>query len=131
MKLGMMLEALAFISIMFTTKNTWWLIIVYTALHNCATAGTNQNSFNISYSYVDSKFITQAMAIKNSIGGVCGFVAAFVAGRILAFVQGENNMIFGMHIYGQQLLAAIALVILLVAILYIHFVIEKQKVMVQ
>jgi len=131
MKLGMGLEALAFLCVMFTTPDTWWLIIVFTALHNCATAGTNQNSFNISYSYVDSKFITQAMAIKNSIGGICGFVAATFAGKILASVQASGNTLFGINIYGQQLLALIALVILIVAILFTHFVIEKQKVMVQ
>ena len=131
MNLGMALEALAFLSVVFTTPNTWWLIIVYTVLHSCATAGTNQNSFNIAYSYVDSRFITQAMAIKNSIGGLCGFGAAFLGGKVMAYVKANGNAIFGMNILGQQLLAAIALVILLVAILYTHFVIEKQKVMVQ
>lgn len=131
MKLGMWLEALAFLCVMFTTPQTWWLIIAYTALHNCATAGTNQNSFNIAYSYVDSRFITQAMAIKNSIGGLCGFAAAAFAGKILAIVQANGNTLFGMSIYGQQLLALIALAILVVAILFTQFVIEKQKVMVQ
>lgn len=131
MKLGMSLEALAFLCVMFTTPNTWWLIIVYTVLHNCATAGTNQNSFNIAYSYVDSRYITQAMAIKNSIGGLCGFGAAFAAGKILAAVQANGNTLFGIGIYGQQILAAIALVILVVAIVYTRFVIEKQQVMVQ
>ena len=131
MKLGMGLEALAFLCVMFTTPETWWLIIVYTVLHNCATAGTNQNSFNIAYSYVDSRYITQAMAIKNSIGGLCGFGAAFAAGKILAAVQANGNTLFGIGIYGQQILAAIALVILVVAIVYTRFVIEKQQVMVQ
>lgn len=131
MKLGMLLQAVAFACIFFTTKETWWLIIGYTVFFNCATAGTNQNSFNITYSYVDSKYITQAMAVKNSIGGLCGFGAAFVAGKILAAVQANNNTVLGFNVLGQQILAGIGLVIILSAILYTHFVIEKQKVMVQ
>ena len=80
MKLGMWLAAGAFFVNIFTTKNTWYLIIIYTILYNCAFAGTNQNSFNITYSYVDSKYITQAMAFKNSIGGICGFLASVLGG---------------------------------------------------
>ncbi len=131
MKLGMLLQAAAFVCIMFTTKETWWLIIGYTVFYNCATAGTNQNSFNITYSYVDSKYITQAMAVKNSIGGLCGFGAAFVAGKILADVQANGNIVLGFNLLGQQLLAGIGLIIVMAAILYTHFVIEKQKIMVQ
>ena len=36
-------------------------------LYNVSFAGTNQNSFNIAYSYVPLNCITQAMAIKNSV----------------------------------------------------------------
>ena len=91
-------------------------------------AGSNQNSFNIVYSYVDSKYIVQAMAIKNSIGGICGFLVSLLGGKILAAVQNNGNSLFGLHIYGQQFLSAISLVILVTTVAYVHFVIEKQKV---
>lgn len=130
-KLGILLEILAFAAVIFTTKNTWWLIIIHTVLHNCALAGTNQNSFNITYSYVNEKYITQAMAVKNSIGGLAGFVSALVAGKLLAAIQASGNSFLGINVYGQQILAAISIVMMAVCILYIHFVIEKQKVMIQ
>jgi hypothetical protein len=40
-------------------------------------------------------------------------------------------MIFGMRIYGQQVLSAISLLFAAAALLYTHFVIGKQKIMIQ
>ena len=115
----------------FTTPDTWWLVIVFTVLYNVSLAGTNQNSFNIAYSYVNEKYIVQAMSIKNCIGGLCGFGASILGGKILDLVQGNNNMIFGVHIYGQQLLSLISFAIIMVIIDYIRKVIEKQEIMIQ
>ena len=130
-RLGLCLAAAAFVMIIFTTKATWWLIIIYTIFYNCSVAGTNQNSFNISYSYVDSKYITQAMAIKNSIGGICGFGASILGGKILEVIQKNGNSIFGLHIYGQQVLGGISLFILIGTIIFMNKVIVKQTVMKQ
>ena len=100
---------MAFFVNVFTTKTTWFFIIIYSILFNCSTAGTNQNSYNIVYSYVVSKYIIQAMAIKNCIGGLFGFAASIFVGKIFGPVQANNNIIFGIHIYGQQMLSAISL----------------------
>ena len=105
--------------------------ILYTIFYSCSLAGTNQNSFNISYSYVDSKYITQAMAIKNSIGGICGFGASILGGKILEVIQKNGNSIFGLHIYGQQVLGGISLFILIGTIIFMNKVIVKQTVMKQ
>ena len=130
-RLGLCLAAVASIMLIFTTKATWWLIIIYTIFYSCSVAGTNQNSFNISYSYVDSKYISQAMAIKNSIGGICGFGASVLGGKILEVVQEKGNTIFGLHIYGQQVLGGISLFILIGTIIFMNKVIVKQTVMKQ
>lgn len=130
-RFGLCLMAAAFFVLMFTTKSTWWLIIVYTILYNCSYAGTNANSFNIAYSYVDSKYISQAMAIKNSIGGVLGFGVSILAGRVLELVQANNNTVLGFHVYGQQILAGISFVIVVISIVFINKVIVKQEVKIQ
>ncbi len=130
-RLGLFLSALAYVMLIFTSNKTWWLVILFTIFFNCSYAGTNANSYNISYSYVDSKYISQAMAIKNSIGGICGFGASILGGKVLEMIQKNNNMIFGFHIYGQQLLALISLLIVGVTILFMNKVILKQKVMKQ
>ncbi len=126
MQLALCLEASAFFINMFTTRGTWWCIILFTILYNVSFAGTNQNSYNIVYSYVDENYFVEAMAIKNSIAGVVGFGASLIGARILSAVQASDTVLCG-----QQVLSAISFVLLVTAILYLHFVVDKQKVMKQ
>ena len=130
-ELGLWIAAAAFLVNVFTTRSTWFLIILYTVLFNVSTAGTNQNSFNITYSYVDGKYITEAMAIKSCVGGLFGFGASLLAGKILSGVQENGNQLLGIPLYGQQLLSLISFLLVLALILYTRLVIEKQKVIVQ
>lgn len=127
-KLGLYIFALGFLINIFTTRSTWWLIIIYTILYNASVAGTNMNSFNITYNYVDVKYVSQAMAIKNSIGGLAGFAASIAGSRVLAAVQNNGNQFLGLHIYGQQLLSLISFVITVATIIFIKSVIEKEAV---
>ena len=130
-ELGLWIAAAAFLVNVFTNRSTWFLIILYTVLFSVSTAGTNQNSFNITYSYVDGKYITEAMAIKSCVGGLFGFGASLVAGKILSGVQENGNQLLGIPLYGQQLLSLISFLLVLALILYTRLVIEKQKVIVQ
>jgi len=130
-ELALFLAASAFLSNVFTTPKHWYLIIVYTIFYNVCLAGINQNTYNISYSYVDSAYITQAMAIKSSIGGICGFCASLLGGRLLNYVQSNGNRFMGIPIFGQQLLSLISFLLVVIAILFMHFVVAKQKVKIQ
>ena len=130
-KLGLYFAAGAFLINMFTTKATWFLVIIFTILYNCSLAGTNSSSFNMIYSYVDSEYITQALSLKNCIGGLLGFGASIIGGELLDVIQAGNNMIFDIHIYGQQVLSGISFVITVTTIIFITKVVEKQKVFVQ
>lgn len=128
MRYALMILAAAFFVNIFTTNKTWWLIIVHTILFNVSIAGTNQNSFNILYDYVDVNYFVQAMAIKNSIGGICGFLTTLVASKILEFVQANGNSVIGINIYGQQLLSLISFIIVVLTIMYTYFVVERQPI---
>lgn len=132
LSLGIAIAAASFFINVFTMPRLWWLIIVYTVLNGIANAGIGQNFLNISYSYVEEKYFVQASAIRNSVGGVFGFLAALAGGEILKAVQGVNPEVggiemFGTVIYGQQILSAISFVFAVAALLFIHFVLEKQK----
>lgn len=118
MKLGFLIAAVGYSFNIFASPDSRWCVIIYTALFNMSLAGTNQNNFNIAYKYVDSKYLSQAMAIKNSISGVIGFLSSIVGGYILAFVQNGGNTLFGFHIYGQQVLSAISLLVVLITIAF-------------
>ncbi len=131
MKLGMIIAALGYIFIVFTTPKTWIFIAVYGVLNSVAFAGINANNFNITYSYVKEEYIVQAMAIKNSVGGICGFITALIAGKFLAFSQVNPFYLFGIRIYGQQILGLLSAIIVGIGAWYIKKVIEKQKRIIQ
>lgn len=126
-RMGLCIAAAGFFINMFTTPKLWYLIIPFTILYNCCFAGTNTNSFNIAYSYLDEKYITQGMAIKNCVGGLFGFASSILGGRILSYVQQSGNQLFGIQIYGQQILSFFSLLVIAAAIIYLYKVIEKQE----
>lgn len=130
-QLALVIAAGAFFANIFTTPDRWYLVIVHTVLYSCCMAGVNQNSFNITYNYVDGNYIAEAMAVKNSIGGICGFLASLAGSKILDAIQKNGNMLFGIPCYGQQVLSVISFLIIVIAILFIEFKIKKEKVIVQ
>ena len=130
-ELAMCLAAVGFAFQAVTVPTTRWLILGYTLFYNISMAGINQNMSSVVYSYVDSRFFVQASAIKHSISGLAGFGAALLAGKILAAVQANGNMAFGLPIYGQQLLAAISCILLIVAVIYNRLAIIPQAAMKQ
>ncbi len=130
-RLGLVILGIAFFINIFTTPDTWFFVILFTILYNSAQAGTNANSFNIIYSYVNTDYFTQAMAIKNCICGICGFFASIMGGKVLDMVQNNSNMVFGIHIYGQQLLSLISFMLVLIAIIFSKFVLEKKEINIQ
>lgn len=123
--LGLCIAASAFFVNMFSSEKTWFFIVIYTVLHNLCYVGVNSNSYNILYSYVDEKYISEALSVKNCIAGISGFVAALIAGKILDAVQKADNSFMGVHIHGQQLLSAISFVLTLCVLLYVRKVLSK------
>lgn len=108
------------------TPKTWWFIIAGTILYNISLAGSNSNNFNITYSYVKAEYLVQAMAIKQSITGVMGFIAALIGGVILQGIQQNGNRFLGISVYGQQILCMLSIIFVVGASLFNKLVIEKQ-----
>ncbi len=131
MKAAMTLRVISLSAVLFCTPGTRWLILVYILVDNAAVAGLTYCIQNILYNYVDKQYIVQADAISGGITMPLGFGAALAGGRVLSYVQTHENMVWGMKMYGQQLLAGISILISIVVILYIRFVIEKRPVMKQ
>ena len=130
-RMGLYLMAGAFFVNIFLTPSTWFLMIGYTLLYSASYAGLNMNSFNITYSYIDSKYFAQAMILKNCIGGLFGFGTVLLSGRLLSGIQQAGDRVLGLPIYGQQLLSALSFLLTVVTALFCRYVIEKQKVLKQ
>ena len=134
-ELALVIITAAFVVYAFTVPGhvvmVWVMSILYSVLYHGSQAGLGQNMHSILYSYVDSKYFVQASAIKSSVGGLCHFGAALLAGQLLKYIQQSGNMLFGIRIYGQQVLAILSVVFMLGALAITHFVVSKQKRMVQ
>jgi len=126
--LGFTIVGVAFFINIFTTPGSWWLIIPFTLLYNIAMAGLGQNFYIILYNFVEEKYFVQADALKNSIGGAAGFVAAIVSGNLMRTVQAGGNKIFGFSVYAQQILSFVSFVLVVVAILFAHIFLENRKI---
>lgn len=131
-KLGLYLEVLAFVCILFlNSPEKWWIIIPYTILYNISLAGTNANASNIIYSYVDTNYFVHATAIKNVIVGITSFTTAILASKVFDYIQTNGNSIFGISLYPQQFLAAITILALVITIAFIKTKIEKLEIKMQ
>ncbi len=128
MRLGFIIAAAAVLCVVFTTPKTWWMMIVYLLTYSAAMAGVSQNFNNIAFSYVDSKYYVEAVAIKNSISGICGFGTSLIGAAILEAIQKNGNQLFGIKVYGQQVLAVIGFTAIVINILFTKFVLEKRPI---
>ena len=131
MKVAFIIAGVAFGINIFSAPGCIWPIVIYTILYAVSMAGLNANSMNIVYSYVDADYFVHATAIKNSIGGVCGFLATLVGSKVVEIIQNSGNMVFGQTIYAQQFLSGISFVITILCIIFVSVKLEKQEVLKQ
>lgn len=130
-ELALCIAAIGFAVNAFSSPSTWFCIVIYQIFYNVSIAGTNQNMNNIVYSYVPADYFVQASAIKNSIGGIVSLLSSLLGARILAAVQSNGNKLFGITLYGQQILSVLSFTVLIIAIVYVHFVLARKEVMQQ
>jgi Na+/melibiose symporter-like transporter len=130
-ELGLAISAFAYLCCVFTTDSTWYLIIGYAVLISIGLAGLDSSGINMVYNYVDLDYIEDGMALRTCIGGLFGFVAALVAGRLVDLIKANPPVIFGIAIAPQQILALVSFILVIAAILFVHFVISKQRARIQ
>lgn len=122
------IEALAFASAAFITPgNGRYMYMIYYILYCIGCAGVNSSIINLIYDYVDFDNRTGALAMVNAASGFAGFFATLAISPLVDYIQSNNNEIFGIGIYAQQLTAAISAVVVVSILVYLVFVISKLK----
>ena len=128
LKICFALAGVAFLFAAFTVPaNGKVFYAIYTMLYGAAMGGINSAQINLIFDYVNPYQRSDALAIKQTIYGICGFVATLVFTPLFNYIQGTGNNIFGMHIYPQQLLSAVAFVLTILLIIYIDKIILRIK----
>lgn len=124
--LSLLFMALAFCAGLVTSPDTRGFIIVYTLLYYFGLAGTGYNTINMCYSCVSPENMVPALAIRSCVSGVCAFAASLLGSAIMKLVLRAGNRLFGLPVYGQQILSFLSLLTVAGAIVYAKKVVEKE-----
>lgn len=130
-ELGMLIALVGFICLIFTGPESRWLIVIYYMMYLISQNGAGFNFINCTYSYVDNRCFVQGMAILMSVSGIFSFTASLAGSALLTHIQASGNVFLGIPVYGQQILAAVSVFIILGCLLFNRIVVEKQEIMIQ
>ena len=70
------------------------------------------------------KFLRKAFKNLKLDDGIAGFLVSLIGSAIVKTVQANSNMVFGAHIYAQQILASIAFLLAFAAVIYTQTIIK-------
>ena len=118
MKIGLPIIVFSYVFILFCTPaNGMIMFILYWVIYTLGCAAFSLGTDAIIFEMVDEKHRTTAIAMKNIIAGPLGFLTTTALTPLLSYIQNNGNKIFGLNIYGQQLFALFAMVIMGIACL--------------
>ncbi len=116
-----------FINIFTVPKNGMVFYTVYTVLNAVTAAGIGVADSNIIFEYATPSTRVGALAIKGTLAGAVGFLTTLAATPLVNKIQANGNKIFGMNIYAQQFMSAIAFVGVILLLIYINTVAKNAK----
>lgn len=98
---------------------------VYYILHAIAMAGINSGGINLIYERVNVNMRVCALALKNTLAGIAGFLTTLVMSRFVEYIQASGNKIFGFNVYAQQVVSAFSAVVVILLIVYLNTVVRN------
>ena len=121
-------EIVAFgINIFTAPANGHVLYTIYYMLDAVGMAGINSGAINLIYDYVQKEKRTEALALKNAFSGFAGFFTTLAISPLVQTIQSKGFSIAGTEIYAQQVVSAIACLIVIALMVYLNTVIRKLK----
>ena len=127
--LGLFLSAASTVAIVFLTPSVPLLAVIMMFAHgiilNVGVGALNNSKLNLCYDYVEPRLVADAFAFTIAIPGLIGFVSSLIAGKLVDFIQGNGNTLFGIPVYAQQVLGLISTILFLLDALCIIFFFKK------
>ncbi len=100
---------------------------LYYALYAVAMGGINSALTNLVFDYVAPETRSNALALSQAVSGVVGFVTTLIVSGLVTYIQNGGNTLFGLSVYAQQVVSAIAFVFTMAAVAYVTLVIIPVK----
>ena len=98
---------------------------VYYMLNAIAMAGINSATINLIYDYVGKEKRVGALALKSTLAGFAGFFTTLAVSPLVSYIQKNGNVFLGLNVYAQQVVSAIAAILLIALIVYLNVVVRK------
>lgn len=128
LKICYSLAAAAFLFATFTAPSNGKIFFtIYYMLFAAAMGGINSAEINLIFDYASPEKRQNALALKQTVYGLCGFLATLAATPLFNYIQNSGNTFFGVKIYAQQVLSAISFVMTILLIIYVDKVVLKIK----
>lgn len=123
----LMILGLGYLSVAFAVpSNGSYMFILYYIFHGIALGGINSALINLVFDYVPFEKRADSLAICQAASGLCGFLATLASSALVSYIQAKGNHFLGLQVYAQQVVSAIAFVIVILALLYIRLVIMRK-----
>ena len=114
--------------ITFTTPaNGHVMFMIYTVLDAIMLGGMSICQVNSIFEVVGQNERSAAISLKYSLTGLIGFLATLAVSPLVSLIQDVGFTLFGMTVYAQQIVSALALVIAIGSIIYMNFAILAPK----
>ena len=108
-------------------ENGYVLYSAYAILGAMSMGGINSAVINLIFDYVVPEKRTLVLGMRQTIYGITGFLVSAAATPLLQWIQSNDNRIFGLQIYAQQVLSLLAVGFVAVVILYLERVVMKLR----
>ena len=119
---------LAWLCVMLATPaNGMWMFLGYYVLNGIAMGGINSAQANLIYDCVPRSECADALAISYAITGVAGFATTLGVSPLVDRIQQNGNTLFGLPIYAQQVMVALALAVTVIAVIYTRVALIRSK----
>ena len=129
LKICYCLVAAAFLTIFFTVpSNGHIMFTIYQIFIAAAMGGINSAEINLVFDYVSPDKRKNALAVRQTIYGLCGFIATLVVTPLVSYIQASNNKLLGIPVYAQQVLASFSFVLTIILICYVSRIIIRKDV---
>jgi len=120
--------AISYLCVVFAVpSNGKIMFALYYIFHGIALGGVNSALTNLIFDYVEPTKRADSLAICQAAAGLLGFVATLAVSPLITFIQGNQNRIFGLPMYAQQFVSIMSFVCMLVAIVYVRFVVIRKN----
>lgn len=115
------------VNIFTVPKNGKIFYTIYYILYAVSMAGINSATVNLIYDYVDKEKRIGALALSRMFSGFAGFFTTLAVSPLVSYIQNNGNVFFGLNVYAQQVVSALAVVLITVLIVYLNLVVKKIK----